>query len=277
MGDPASAEQRLESLTQVWSASGDRRAVFSECYLVMTRRVHERVREGAFHDGPWVTRLLDRFADYYFDAVDAYGGATQTGETQVSGTQVSGTQDTGTQFTATTVTTVTATSDGIEATVTELPARVCPEVWRGALDACSDPDCHPLQALMLGINAHINHDLALALVDVLDDWDTLDDEQRRARQEDHELVNTIIDETTDEVQREVVAQWSPLASALDLLLGPLDEWAFGTLAQSWRSQVWVDAMDLVHLAPEERSTATARIGERASGVATVILLGRRPD
>ena len=232
MGDPASAEQRLESLTQVWSASGDRRAVFSECYLVMTRRVHERVRDGAFHDGPWVTRLLDRFADYYFDAVDAYGN--------------------------------------------EVPVRVCPQVWRGALDACSDPDCHPLQALMLGINAHINHDLALALVDVLDDWDTLDDDRRRFRQEDHELVNTIIDETTDEVQREVVAQWSPLASALDLLLGPLDEWAFGTLAQSWRSQVWVDAMDLVRLAPEERAMAAERIGERASGVATTILLGRRP-
>ena len=79
------------------------------------------------------------------------------------------------------------------------------------------------RGLMLGINAHINHDLALALVDVLDDWDTLDGEHRLLRQEDRELVNTIIDETTDEVQREVVAQWSPLASALDLLLGPLDE------------------------------------------------------
>ena len=258
MGDPASAEQRLESLTQVWTASGDRRAVFSECYLVMTRRVHERVRTGAFHDGPWVTRLLDRFADYYFDAVDAHGRGNDA------------------TFTVTTVTTVTATTEGLEATVAEVPARGCPEVWRGALDACSDPDCHPLQALMLGINAHINHDLALALVDVLDDWDTLDGEHRLLRQEDHELVNTIIDETTDEVQREVVAQWSPLASALDLLLGPLDEWAFGTLAQSWRSQVWVDAMDLVRLAPEERSTAAERIGERASGVATVILLGRRP-
>ncbi|HSF98238.1 MAG TPA: DUF5995 family protein [Ornithinibacter sp.] len=238
MGDPATAEQRLESLTQLWSATGDRRAVFSECYLVMTRRVHDRVRDGSFHDGPWVTRLLDRFADYYFDAVDAHGG--------------------------------------IEATVTAVPARGCPEVWRGALDACSDPDCHPLQALMLGINAHINHDLALALVDVLDGWDTLEDARRRERQEDHELVNTIIDETTDEVQREVVAQWSPLSSALDLLLGPLDEWAFGTLARSWRSQVWGDAMDLVRLAPEERSTAAERIGARASGVATVILLGRRP-
>ncbi|HQG16007.1 MAG TPA: DUF5995 family protein [Ornithinibacter sp.] len=256
MGDVVSAERRLESMTQVWTASGDRRAVFSECYLVMTRRVRERVRNGAFHDGVWVTRLLDRFADYYFDAVEAYG---RSGD-----------------FTLSTVMTVTTTPDGVEATVTPVPERTCPEIWRGALDACSDPGCHPLQALMLGINAHINHDLAPALVDVLDDWGTLEEEQRRHRHEDHELVNTIIDETTDEVQRDVVAQWSPLAEMLDALMGPLDEWAFGTLAQSWRSQVWLDAMDLVALPPEERPLATQRIGERASGVATVIMLGRRP-
>jgi Family of unknown function (DUF5995) len=78
------------------------------------------------------------------------------------------------------------------------------------------------------------------------------------------------------VQREVVAQWSPTASVLDLLLGPLDEWAFGELAQSWRARVWADAMDLVVLTPEGRLQVTTRIGEHAAGVAAVIMLGRRP-
>jgi hypothetical protein len=128
---------------------------------------------------------------------------------------------------------------------------------------------------MLGINAHINHDLALALVDVLDDWPTLDEEARQRRRDDHELVNTIIDDTTDEVQKDVVGRWSPAAEGLDLLMGPLDEWAFGQLAQSWRSRVWADAMDLVVLDPGKRAEAEAAIGERASCVATVILLGRR--
>ena len=162
MDSAATAEARLADLARQWGDAGDRRAVFAECYLVMTRSVEENIRAGSFHDGVWVGRLLDRFATYYFDAVDSYGGA--------------------------------------------LGVRVCPAVWREALDACSDPLCHPLQALMLGINAHINHDLALALVDVLDHWGTLEEEQRRHRNEDHELVNTIIDETTDEVQSEVVAQ-----------------------------------------------------------------------
>jgi hypothetical protein len=147
-------------------------------------------------------------------------------------------------------------------------------VWREALDACADPMCHPLQALMLGINAHINHDLALALVDVLDDWPTLDEAGRQRRREDHERVNTIIDDTTDEVQKDVVGRWSPAAEGLDLLLGPLDEWAFGALAESWRSRVWADAMDLVVLGPDQRAAAQIVIGERAACVATVILLGR---
>jgi hypothetical protein len=67
----------------------------------------------------------------------------------------------------------------------------------------------------------------------------------------------------------------PGGAAPDLLMGPLDEWAFGQLAQSWRSRVWADAMDLVVLDPGKRAEAEAVIGERASCVATVILLGRR--
>jgi hypothetical protein len=231
MDSAPTAEARLADLARQWGDAGDRRAVFAECYLVMTRSVEENIRAGSFHDGVWVGRLLDRFATYYFDAVDSYGGA--------------------------------------------LGVRVCPAVWREALDACSDPLCHPLQALMLGINAHINHDLALALVDVLDDWPTLDEEARQRRRDDHELVNTIIDDTTDEVQKDVVGRWSPAAEGLDLLMGPLDEWAFGQLAESWRSRVWADAMDLVVLDPSKRAEAEAVIGERASCVATVILLGRR--
>lgn len=231
MDGAPTAEARLADLARQWGDAGDRRAVFAECYLVMTRSVEENIRADSFHDGVWVGRLLDRFATYYFDAVDSYGGV--------------------------------------------LGVRACPAVWREALEACSDPLCHPLQALMLGINAHINHDLALALVDVLDDWPTLDAEARQRRRHDHELVNTIINETTDEVQKDVVGRWSPAAEGLDLLMGRLDEWAFGQLAESWRSRVWADAMDLVVLDPSKRAEAEAVIGERASRVATVILLGRR--
>lgn len=54
----------------------------------------------------------------------------------------------------------------------------CPPVWRHALDGTRNEDLHPLQHLFLGINARINYDLAFALADVLDDWNSLDTELR---------------------------------------------------------------------------------------------------
>ncbi len=224
----SAAEERLAALATGWSASGDLRAVFAECYRVMTARLSEGVAAGDFADGEWVARLRDRFADYYFEALDAYGpppGATP-----------------------------------------------CPQTWRVAFDACARPGCHPLEALLLGINAHINHDLALALADVLDDWDVLTPEQRVARRVDHEHVNDVIRATTDEVQRDVVATWSPAANRLDSALGRVDEWAFGTLVEHWRTRVWDDAMALVAVAPDARSDVVSRLDDDARRLARIIAM-----
>jgi len=56
-----------------WDESHDGRAVFLGCYLRMTEAVVAAVDDGRFRDDEWVTELLDRFADHYFDSID--GGA----------------------------------------------------------------------------------------------------------------------------------------------------------------------------------------------------------
>mgnify|MGYP007004156576 CR=1 FL=1 len=63
-------EERLAALTTQWSAAHDLRAAFADCYRVMTVRMTEGVESEVFHDPLWVTRLRDRFADYYFDACE---------------------------------------------------------------------------------------------------------------------------------------------------------------------------------------------------------------
>ena len=73
-----SPEVRLAELATRWSSTRDLRAVFADCYRLMTVRLGEGVRDGLFEDGPWVARLRDRFADYYFDALDAYADADGT-------------------------------------------------------------------------------------------------------------------------------------------------------------------------------------------------------
>ena len=51
---------------------GDHRAAFLRVYTHMTRRVLLRMQGGFFLDPPWVARVAQRFAGYYFEALAAY-------------------------------------------------------------------------------------------------------------------------------------------------------------------------------------------------------------
>ena len=66
---------RMQSLIQRWEDSRDDRTLFLSCYRMMTGNMIEALKAGEFRDGVWVDRLLHRFADYYFDALDVYESA----------------------------------------------------------------------------------------------------------------------------------------------------------------------------------------------------------
>ncbi|PEN11463.1 hypothetical protein CRI94_15635 [Longibacter salinarum] len=70
--DDATLLGRMQSHVESWMATGDVRAVFLECYLIMTRNMVAQVHADAFGDARWVHGLLHRFAEYYFDALSAY-------------------------------------------------------------------------------------------------------------------------------------------------------------------------------------------------------------
>lgn len=55
-----------------WELCDDRRAIFLNCYTQMTQNMFLALDAGEFHDRVWVNRLLHRFADYYFVALDTY-------------------------------------------------------------------------------------------------------------------------------------------------------------------------------------------------------------
>lgn len=214
----------MQQLAEDWTQEGDRRSIFADAYGTMTSNMVAAIEQGDFGDCDWVDRLLHRFADYYFEAVDAYD------------------------------------SNGD-----------CPRVWRHALDGTRSEELHPLQHLFLGINAHINYDLAFALADVLDDWNSLDNALRDARHADHDAVNLVIARTVDEVQVRVVEPLSPAMGFLDRLLGSVDEWAFSRLIAGWRDAVWHDAVELVEAgSPDHRQEVSDRIERRASRMADLI-------
>lgn len=114
-----------------------------------------------------------------------------------------------------------------------------PEVWKQVHDCTCRHQLHVLQNLLIGVNAHINYDLPLALYDCLQkDWHAAYNVARLRRKENHEIVNLIIGETIDAVQDEVIASASPMMAVLDKLMGRMDEWLLSRLITGWRSNVW---------------------------------------
>jgi hypothetical protein len=129
-----------------------------------------------------------------------------------------------------------------------------PEVWKQAHDTTLRQKLHVLQNLLIGVNAHINYDLPLALYDCLKrDWNAYDEITKSSTKSDHELVNIIIGETIDAVQDDVIAPMSPAMAVLDKLMGRMDEWLLSRLIRSWRGNVWEVTQKLLQAdSPESR-------------------------
>ncbi len=133
-----------------------------------------------------------------------------------------------------------------------------PPAWRQVFDAAREPGTHVLQNLLLGVNAHINYDLPLALYDTLNDtWPNLGEQARQHRHNDHVEVNRIIESTIDAVQDQVVEPMSPAMAVVDRLMGRMDEWLLSQLISGWRTDVWHVAQHLLG-APDEGSREKVR-------------------
>lgn len=187
---------KMLRLAQEWDSQKDARAVFLHCYRLMTANMLVAIEQQRFHDNEWVSHLLHRFAEYYFEALTCY----DCGD----------------------------------------PA---PEIWKYTHQRAREGRLHTLQHLLLGVNAHINYDLVLTLHEILaPEWPQLAASAKKERYEDHCLVNTIIAESIDQVQDEVIEKYSPGMDWVDKLMGRLDEQLIAALIRRWRNQVWERAL-----------------------------------
>lgn len=153
-----------------------------------------------------------------------------------------------------------------------------PAVWQFAFDTAKQDDVMILQNLLLGINAHINYDLVLALVDMLEpEWEGLTPERRQLRYEDHHHVNAIIGRTVDSVQDQVVERALPIMEFVDDLLGPVDEWIASRTIGHWREAVWNAAVQMLESSDaEERQMLRREVESEALRRAQTILIGSNP-
>jgi len=121
-----------------------------------------------------------------------------------------------------------------------------PPIWQMTFGAAGDRRVLPVQHLLLGVNAHINYDLVLALADRLRaEWSGLSAEQRAGRYADHCHVNAVIARTIDSVQDRILDPAMPAMKLIDVLLGRLDERMVSAVISRWRETVWRNAQDLL--------------------------------
>jgi hypothetical protein len=151
-----------------------------------------------------------------------------------------------------------------------------PLVWQLAHGVSINRSVSGIQKLLLGVNAHINYDLVLALMDLLEpEWRFLSDEQREKRHLDHRRVNDIIGRTIDAVQDEVIEPDMPVMDLIDKLFGPVDEYLVSRLIANWRETVWENTLDLLQADdPQERAMLIKKVEEEAIRIGGFIQLGR---
>jgi len=117
-----------------------------------------------------------------------------------------------------------------------------PRSWNVLLDRRSDASVAPLQFALAGMNAHINRDLAVAVVTTCKDLAT--SPEAAGHEDDYEKVNTLLDRLDAQVRQSfetgLILEIDRRAAGLENLAGN-----FGIGAA--RESAWVSAMALWHL------------------------------
>jgi hypothetical protein len=107
-----------------------------------------------------------------------------------------------------------------------------PDVWEVLFKRGGDLGMSRLTAAMLGVNAHINHDLALALIGTWEETGAPEDDLIHP---DYQLINEIFYEEIPPLRRGFSTRWQ---LEIDELAGPLDDWTQRVLVTVTRARAW---------------------------------------
>jgi hypothetical protein len=141
-----------------------------------------------------------------------------------------------------------------------------PKAWRLCFDSARAGTGLVLQAMLLGVNAHVNHDLPFALNAVSIDPD------RQARYDDHKAVNEVLASVTERATARLAAFYAPGLPDMDECAGELDEMATLFSLHIARESAWESAVALANARNSvERALASTLIGSRAAVLARLLL------
>lgn len=113
-----------------------------------------------------------------------------------------------------------------------------PDVWEVLFRRAQQRRMTRLAAAILGVNAHINHDLAIALIAT---WVELGEPEGGAMHPDYLLINQIFYEEIPGLRRLYSTRWQ---LKLDQVAGRLDDWSQEILVYTTRAHAWDKAVSL---------------------------------
>ena len=223
--DVAGVVHQLTRIVEESKRSGSRIGYFACLYRQVTVQIAQGIEDGAFQDGPRMSRFDAAFGNRYLKALRAWR-KEQQGRPQPD---------------------------------TELG-----KSWRLAFRAAEQGDPVIAQHLVLGVNAHINMDLAVAAA--------LTQRGRPIAElkEDFDRINRILTGVLGVLQ-DALGELSPLFGGFDLALGRLDEELFGFSVVQARAAAWEAAL-LLDRQPEETWDVTERMLDRNAAVLARLVL-----
>ncbi|MCY1073496.1 DUF5995 family protein [Archangium lansingense] len=161
------------------------------------------------------------------------------------------------------------------------------EAWGTAMELAAHRRPSILQCLLLGINAHVNFDLALGIHDILrEDLRRLQLEEkepatrdRRAAELlarwkfDHDQMNNVLVRTNPKIQEVVGREFRGALGLLSKLGGLFDELVTSAGLRYYRDRVWNNVLGLLAAKPEDLEKVKLRLGWESQQMAEFIVQG----
>jgi hypothetical protein len=141
-----------------------------------------------------------------------------------------------------------------------------PRSWRLCFDTARASTGLVLQDMLLGVNAHVNNDLPLALSSISIDPD------RDARYRDHAAVNAVLGAVTERATTRLAALYAPGFTSMDECAGHIDEVLSLFSLQVARESAWEGAVSLTNARSTiERALVARLIASRAAVMSRLLL------
>ena len=125
--------------------------------------------------------------------------------------------------------------------------------WKVANATAKDPRSTVVLNALLGINAHINYDLAGAIAENLDPMELKDPAALQMRKFDHDQVNNLLVRSLGRIQDILGSCYDPGIADGDRLLGGLDERLSEAGLGYYRERVWWDAIAYAAAMADDRA------------------------